>query len=112
MRLAQSFTRKLAFLGILIAATAASYPVAAQYDACPTGYYLAPGYGCLPYAPDAYSPYYYDYAPLYGYADGRDGGRGHDGFDHDFGHDGFGHGFEHGGGFAHGGGHGGGGHGR
>ncbi|HEV2547887.1 MAG TPA: hypothetical protein VGU20_11145, partial [Stellaceae bacterium] len=98
MRLARSFTCKLVFCGALIAATAAAYPAAAQYYyGCPAGFYLAPGYGCVPYAPGyAYSPYYYDDEPFYAGVWGGWGGwhHGWGGWHHGgWDHGGFGHGF-------------------
>jgi hypothetical protein len=89
MRLGQSLTRKLVFCGALIAAMAATYPAAAQYYyGCPAGFYLVPGYGCIPYASGyAYSPY--DYAPYYaGVWGGGWGGWHHSGWGGSWGHGG------------------------
>lgn len=98
MRLASSSTRKLAVFGIVATAAAtlaAMQPAAAQYyPACPAGYYLSPGYGCVPYA---YAPGY-AYAPDPAFAFGFVGGGW--GWGHGWAHGGWGHG----GGF-HGGGH-------
>src|SRR5581483_6871723 len=110
MRLAHPVTRGLVFSGALMAVALAAHPSRAQYYyGCPAGFYFAPGYGCVPYAPGyAYAPYYYDYAP-FGYAWGGGWGgwgdwhRGWGGWHGGWGHGGFGHGFAHGG-FGHGGG--------
>ena len=110
--------RSLAVCGaITLASAAASGPAAAQvygYGACAPGYYLAPGYGCLPFG------YGYGYgfgsigAVWPGYYGGWGGGWGR-GWGHGYGggRGGWGHGFGgmrggRGGGF-HGGGRGGGG---
>jgi hypothetical protein len=94
MRLTAPFARKLAVLGIAatgLAMVAAAPPAAAQYyNACAPGSYLAPGYGCVPYA---YAPGYvyppdlsFGYVGVWPQGGGWHGGWDHGGRDHGGGH--------------------------